>query len=85
MHTTNLRKVGGSTMMVLPPAVLEMLGLAAGSTVAVTVDGRRLIVEPQRPPRFTLQELLAQCDPAALVSAEDRDWIDAPNAGDEVI
>ena len=25
MHTTNLRKVGGSVMLALPPAILDML------------------------------------------------------------
>lgn len=84
MHTTNLRKVGGSVMMAVPPAVLDMLKLAAGSTVAVTVDAGRLIVEPQRRPRYTLDELLAQCDPDAPLTVEDRKWLDAPAAGDEL-
>lgn len=85
MHTTNLRKVGGSVMMAVPPAVLDMLKLAAGSTVAVTVDGGRLIVEPQHRPRYTLDELLAQCDPDSAVTDEDREWLDAPVTGDELI
>lgn len=85
MHTTNLRKVGGSIMMAVPPAVLDMLKLAAGSTVAVTVDAGRLIVEPQRRPRYTLDELLAQCDPGPPITAEDREWLDAPVVGDELI
>ena len=45
MHTTNLRKVGGSVMLAVPPAVLDMLQLQAGATVALVVDGGRLIVE----------------------------------------
>lgn len=85
MHKTNLRKVGGSVMMAVPPAVLDMLKLAAGSTVAVTVDAGRLIVEPQYRPRYTLEELLAQCDADALITAEDREWLDAPTVGDELI
>ena len=47
MHTTNLRKVGGSVMLAVPPAVLDMLHLRAGATVALLVDSGRLIVEPQ--------------------------------------
>jgi antitoxin ChpS len=85
MHTTNLRKVGGSIMMAVPPAVLDMLKLTAGSTVAVTVDAGRLIVEPQHRPRYTLDELLALCDPSAPLTAEDREWTDAPHVGDEII
>jgi antitoxin ChpS len=49
MHTTNLRKVGGSVMMVLPPAILDMLHLQAGATVGVSVEGGRLVVEPSPP------------------------------------
>ena len=33
MYSTMLRKVGGSVMLALPPAVLDMLGLQAGATV----------------------------------------------------
>ena len=29
MHTTNLRKVGGSVMLAVPPALLDVLQLAA--------------------------------------------------------
>jgi antitoxin ChpS len=85
MHTTNLRKVGGSVMMAVPPAILDMLKLAAGSTVAVTVDAGRLIVEPRQRPRYTLDELLAQCDPDAPMSKDDREWTRGAAAGDELI
>ena len=38
MHTTNLRKVGGSIMLAVPPAFLEQLHLQAGATVGLTID-----------------------------------------------
>ena len=78
MHTTNLRKVGGSVMLAVPPAVLDMLHLRAGATVALVVDGGRLIVEPQPHRRYTLDELLAQCDPTAESVQEDAEWLGAP-------
>jgi antitoxin ChpS len=34
--------------------------------------------------RYTLDELLAQCDPAAAVTEEDREWIDMPAVGREL-
>jgi antitoxin ChpS len=46
VHTTNLRKVGGSVMLAVPPGVLDMLHLQAGARVGLVVDGGRLIVEP---------------------------------------
>ena len=84
MHTTSLRKVGGSVMLAVPPAILELLHLQAGATVGVTIDGGRLVVEPQRS-RYTLDELLAQCDPTAEASAEDRAWLDDKPVGKELL
>ena len=85
MHITNLRKVGGSVMLAVPPALLDILRLQAGATVGLVVDGSRLIVEPQPRPRYTLDELLAQCDPAAELTEEDRAWLDARPAGRELL
>jgi antitoxin ChpS len=80
MHTTNLRKVGGSTMLAIPPAILDLLHLQAGSAV----ENGRLIVRPQTKTRYTLDELLAQCDSAAPVTVEDREWMDTPPVGREL-
>lgn len=85
MHTTNLRKVGGSVMLAVPPAILDMLHLRVGATVGVAVDGGRLVVEPNPRPRYTLDELLAQCDETVELTDEDREWLDAPAVGRELI
>ncbi len=85
MVTTNLRKVGGSVMLAVPPAILDLLHLRAGATVGVAIDGGRLVVEPQPRPRYSLDELLAQCDASAEVSAEDRDWLDGKPVGGELL
>jgi antitoxin ChpS len=84
MHVTNLRKVGGSVMLAVPPALLDLLHLTAGAKVGVSVDNGRLVVEPQVRPRYTLDELLAQCDPSAELTAEDREWLDAKPVGNEL-
>lgn len=85
MHTTNLRKVGGSVMLAVPPALLDVLQLSAGAKVGLAVDNGRLVVEPKARPRYTLDELLAQCDPAADVATEDREWLDAKPIGNELL
>lgn len=85
MHTTNLRKVGGSIMLAVPPALLDVLQLSAGAKVGLAVDNGRLVVEPKARPRYTLDELLAQCDPAAEPSPEDREWLDDKPVGDELL
>lgn len=85
MHTTNLRKVGGSIMLAVPPAILDLLHLHAGATVGLAVDGGRLMVEPTPRPRYSLDELLAQCDASAEVSEEDRAWLDDRPVGSELL
>jgi antitoxin ChpS len=85
MHTTNLRKVGGSIMLAVPPALLDILHLRPGTKVGLAVRGGRLVVEPQQRPRYTLDELLAQCDPKAPRSKAEREWLDDTPAGGELI
>ena len=85
MHTTNLRKVGGSVMLAVPPAMLDQLRLKAGATVGLAVEGERLILQPQIRPRYTLDELLAKCDFSQPLTQEDREWIDAPPVGRELL
>ncbi len=85
MHITNLRKVGGSVMLAVPPALLDLLHLKAGTSVGVAVDGGRLVVEASPKPRYTLAELLAASDYSEGVSPEDREWLDAPAMGKEIL
>lgn len=85
MHTTNLRKVGGSIMMAVPPAFLDLLNLRAGATVGMAVDDGRLVVVPNPRLRYTLAELLAASDYSQPQAPEQREWVDAPAVGREVI
>jgi antitoxin ChpS len=85
MYTTRLKKVGGSIMLAVPPAVLKTLELSTDSEVGMTINNGCLIIEPQKRPHYSLEELLAQCDPHAEISEEDREWIDAPAVGKEIL
>ncbi|MFW7267247.1 AbrB/MazE/SpoVT family DNA-binding domain-containing protein [Gluconacetobacter sp. Hr-1-5] len=85
MHTTNLRKVGGSVMMAVPPAVLETLHLSVGAKVSITVIEGRLVVEPKARPKYTMAELLAASDYSQPHAPEDREWVDAPAVGGELL
>jgi antitoxin ChpS len=85
MHTTNLRKVGGSVMLAVPPVLLKLLQLEAGAAVAIDVEDGRLIVEPHIRPRYTLEELLAASDYNQPQPPEEREWIDAPAVGGELL
>jgi antitoxin ChpS len=65
-------------MLAVPPAILDMLQLEAGNTVGLAVEGNRLVVQPQTKPKYTLDELLSQCDPNAETTEEDRAWLNLP-------
>ncbi|MFZ4616024.1 MAG: AbrB/MazE/SpoVT family DNA-binding domain-containing protein [Rectinemataceae bacterium] len=85
MYTASLRKVGGSVMLAIPPAFLDLLHLKAGASIDVELEGDRLILQPRSQPRYSLDELLARCDGTASLTVEDREWIDAPPAGKEIL
>ena len=84
MHSTILRKVGGSIMLAIPPAILDLLHLRVGATVGLVVDHGRLVVEAAPRPRYLLADLLAQCEPAEN-SGEEREWLDGPPVGNELL
>jgi antitoxin ChpS len=69
MRTTTLRKVGGS--------VIPKVGIA--------VKSGSLIVHPIRRPRYTLDDLLAQCHPKVRRNQKDCEWLDARPVGREWI
>jgi antitoxin ChpS len=84
-HTTRLRKVGGSVMLAIPPALLDALDLASDAPVNMTVKSGKLLIEGSTAPRYTLDELLAQCGPKKRRAAEERIWTKAPASGRELI
>ncbi len=85
MHTTNLRKVGGSVMLAVPPALLDILRLRPGAQVGIAIESGRLVVEPRQRPRYTLDELLAQCNPKKARTKEERKWLSDKPAGAEIL
>ena len=85
MHTTNLRKVGGSIMLAVPPAILDLLHLEVGATVGLSIDGDHLVVHPIIKPRYTFEELLAGSDYSQPQPSQEREWVDAPAAGGELL
>ena len=58
MYSSKLRRVGGSVMLAVPPAILEMLQMESGSAVSMAVESGRLIIEPSVRKKYSLQELL---------------------------
>lgn len=84
MHMTNLRRVGGSVMLAVPPALLDVLHLSVGAKVGLAVADGRLVVEPTARRRYTMAELLAASDYSQPTPASEREWVDAPTVGREL-
>ncbi len=85
MHKVKLRAVGGSVMFAIPKPMLEGLGLHANQQVGVSISDGRIVIEPKAKPRYTLAELLAQCELEQPMTEEDREWLAAPAVGREDI
>ena len=75
----------GSSGLDVPPARLEILQLQPGAKVGVTIESGRLVVEPRQRPRYSWDELLAQCDPQAPRSRKEKEWLGGEPVGDELI
>ncbi len=85
MYKARLRSVGGSVMFAVPKPILDSLNLQPNTEVDLSVSEGRLIVQPHSRPRYTLAELVAQCDPDASISTEEQQWLDAEPVGQEII
>ncbi len=85
MHTTSLRKVGGSVMLAVPPAVLDLLDLQVGTVVGMSIDGDKLVIESQKRPRYQLSDLLSQCNFDLPITEEEREWMDVAPVGEELL
>lgn len=84
MALAKLRAVGGSVVVAIPPSLLDSLHLQAGSEVNIETENKRLVIEPRKR-RYTLSELLDQCDMNLPVSEEEIAWMSMPSVGDEDI
>ena len=85
MHLTRLRAVGGSVMFAIPKPIIECLDLQVNTEVGLSVSDGRLIVEPHPRRRYTLEELMAQCDLSVPMTDEEREWLEAEPVGREII
>ncbi len=85
MHTATLRKVGGSTMLSVPPVLLDTLDLKAGATVGIAIEDGHLVINPIPRPSYTLDELLARCHTTTEPAPpEEKEWLDSSPIGNEL-
>lgn len=85
MHTAKLRKVGGSVMVAIPPALLQELSLLPHAEVGVAMENGRIVIDPRPGKRYTLAELLAACDADAPPPGDGDDWTRDDAVGEELL
>ena len=73
---TSLRKMGNSTGMILPKAILDELGLASGAKIDLRVEGGEVIAKPVKRIVREGWEEDAKIIGAMGLSQEDKDWLE---------
>ena len=81
MQTVNLRKVGGSLMLAIPPSLVSVLGFS--QTVNLDVqDGKLIVIKSQ--PSYCLEALLAEHS-SSQTDSELQDWINDTTVSGELL
>ncbi|EFL7072439.1 AbrB/MazE/SpoVT family DNA-binding domain-containing protein [Escherichia coli] len=78
-----IKRWGNSAGMVIPKIVMKELNLQPGQSVEAQVSNNQLILTPISR-RYSLDELLAQCDMNAAELSEQDVWGKSTPAGDEI-
>jgi antitoxin ChpS len=72
-------------MLAIPKAVLDALELSPDASVGLSIKGGRLVVDPKKRRRYSLEQLLAQCKRPTRRAREEREWLASHPIGRELI
>ena len=78
---TTLRKIGNSTGLILPKSVLDALKLKNGDSIDIETKNEVILIKKDKP-HYSLEELIAKCDPDAPPVSHD--WDNIKPVGNEV-
>jgi antitoxin component of MazEF toxin-antitoxin module len=83
MMETTLRQFGNSLGFVIPKVLRESLALSAGQTVQLVQTEQGLLLKPAKT-KYSLKDLIAQCDINTPMPNDLNDWENLPSVGNEV-
>lgn len=72
-----IKKWGNSAAVRIPISVLQAAHIRVDEPVDVREEAGRVIIEPVRKRKYTLEELVAACNPKKRRSREEQEWLDA--------
>lgn len=73
---STLRKMGNSTGMIVPKAILDQLGLASGAKIELRVENGEVIARPAKRKVREGWEEAAKRIGAEPLTKEEQDWLD---------
>ena len=79
----SIQKWGNSAAVRLPSTLLSQLGVALGDRLSAEMQPEGLVLRPARK-RYSLADLMAQCDLKAAPPADVVNWESAQPVGQEV-
>ena len=72
-------------MLAIPKPILDGLDIHANEQVSLSVEAGKIMITPRSRAKYTLQELLAQCDVNAPMSDFERAFDSVSPVGREVL
>lgn len=81
----SIRKLGNSAGIILPSALLRSLQLSVGSSVTAEQVKGKLVLTPIAKSRYSLTDLMAQCDLKAPPPADMATWGAMDAVGKEIV
>ncbi len=84
MYKSTVQESPDGLVLTVPDDMRIDLALAAGAELELELDSQQLVVRRVHP-RYTLQELLDQCDGSLPISEEDRQWESMAPVGRELL
>jgi len=81
----SIRKLGNSAGIILPATLLRSLHLSVGSSVTAEQVKGKLVLTPATKPRYSLAELMAQCDLESPPPEDAKAWSEMEPVGKEII
>ena len=81
---TAVRKIGNSAGVIIAANALQVAGIKLGDEVEIQESPGCIKITAAKP-KYTLDELLAQCDQSALAPKELEDWDISQPVGNELL
>jgi AbrB family looped-hinge helix DNA binding protein len=85
MASVSIRQSGGANIVSIPKAIVNTLGLQVGSQLDLSIKNGQIILTPVEE-EMTLESLLDGSPKECFkVTDEDKEWLEMPTVGKEVL